>query len=392
MIDEKFRIKCEIPLPEPVMFVIDRLVSAGFEAYAVGGAVRDHVMGKTPGDYDVTTSATPAEMLKVFEGERVVETGLKHGTVTVVKHGMNIETTTYRIDGSYADGRHPDSVEFTDSLAEDLRRRDFTVNAMAYSPSGELVDLFGGKADIERGIIRCVGCAADRFNEDGLRILRALRFSSVLGFTPERECAEAIFALTPLLEKISRERIYAELTKLLCGQSVAAVLSDFAEVIAYALPPLTAEAVRTAAQGISRLSHSDGAAVRYALLFDSLTEVEAGAAMLSLKPSTDERRAVLSLVKSRGTAVRSEYDVLCLMRDFGDAFPARYSALEHAAGRLSRKDADSIAQVAERAVREDKVRHISQLSVSGEDLIALGYKGAEIGARLRELLDEEMRK
>ena len=165
----------QIPLPGPVLFVTERLEAAGFHAYAVGGCVRDALMGRVPGDYDVTTDAKPAEMQAVFADCRVVETGLKHGTLTVVKDGMNVETTTYRIDGTYGDGRHPDGVTFTDRLADDLGRRDFTVNAMAYAPGVGIVDLFGGREDLARRSIRCVGRAADRFGEDGLRILRALR-------------------------------------------------------------------------------------------------------------------------------------------------------------------------------------------------------------------------
>ena len=153
------------------------LKNSGFESYVVGGCVRDAMMGIEPHDYDLTTSATPEEMLRVFEGYRIIETGLRHGTVTVVIDGENIEITTFRIDGEYTDNRHPDSVKFTVNLAEDLSRRDFTVNAMAYNHDSGLVDLFGGMDDIKNGIIRCVGDADLRFNEDGLRILRALRFS-----------------------------------------------------------------------------------------------------------------------------------------------------------------------------------------------------------------------
>jgi tRNA nucleotidyltransferase (CCA-adding enzyme) len=387
------KIKYKIPLPAEVMFVIDKLTSAGYEAYSVGGAVRDHVMGRAPGDYDVTTSATPDEMLSVFEGERVVETGLKHGTVTVVKNNMNIEVTTYRIDGSYADGRHPDSVEFTSSLTEDLRRRDFTINAMAYSPEGYLVDVFGGTEDIEKKQIRCVGCARERFTEDGLRILRALRFASVLGFAPDEECRDAVRTLTPLLSKISRERIYVEVTKLLRGRNVEAIVRDFADVLAFVMPPLTEDGVRASADAIARLHTIRSAApdVRYAALLDSLDYSGAAEVMTSLKPSTEEKKDVLALVKARGTKIETEYDVLCLMRDHGDIFPHRFSALEYACGRMDLDRATWICEVALNAVKNNKIRNVSQLSVSGADLIAQGYRGEAIGARLREILDEEMR-
>ena len=201
-------------VPSPALFVLNRLHEAGYPAYLVGGCVRDALMGRTPGDYDVTTAARPDDMLRVFSDCRVVGTGLKHGTLTVVRERMNIEVTTYRVDGVYSDGRRPDSVSFADRLSDDLSRRDFTVNAMAWAPGspeagGGLTDLFGGRADLENRIIRCVGRAGERFSEDGLRILRALRFASVLRFSCDPECAAAVRSMAPMLDKISRERIYA---------------------------------------------------------------------------------------------------------------------------------------------------------------------------------------
>ncbi|MBO5258030.1 MAG: polynucleotide adenylyltransferase, partial [Clostridia bacterium] len=189
-------------IPAPVLFALDRLHGAGYHAYVVGGCVRDFLMGRTPGDYDVTTSAKPEQTLAVFADCRVVETGLQHGTVTLVRDGMNIEITTYRVDGVYLDGRHPEQVTFTDDLAEDLCRRDFTVNAMAYSPEAGVIDNHDGLADMKNRVISCVGNAEQRFSEDGLRILRALRFSSVLDFTPDDECSAGVRTLAPLLDKI----------------------------------------------------------------------------------------------------------------------------------------------------------------------------------------------
>lgn len=386
ILNHKLETGGRISLPPQVNFVIERLEREGFEAYAVGGCVRDHVMGNTPGDYDVTTSATPEEMLRVFSDTRVVETGLKHGTVTVVKDGMNIETTTYRIDGSYADGRHPTSVEFTKSLSEDLLRRDFTMNAMAYSDAVGIVDLYGGVEDIKNRIIRCVGNANERFSEDGLRIMRALRFSSVLGFSPDGECSEGVFRLTPLLSKISRERIYTELTKLICGMDAQRVLSEFASVIAHVIPNLTEEGVKKAAFLIGR-ERSRDCAVRYALLFESLTQEESREAMRSLKPSSDERRRVEELISKRGAEIRSEYDVLCLMRDHGDSFPERFASFEFAAERISLEKCENICKTAEYAVLSNKVRSVSDLEINGGDVAERGYTGAEIGGRLRELLD-----
>ena len=200
-----------IALPENVKKIIDELENAGYEAYAVGGCVRDSILGRIPNDWDITTSAKPEEVKKIFK--RTVDTGLKHGTVTVLMGKETYEVTTYRIDGEYEDSRHPKSVEFTSNLKEDLLRRDFTINAMAYNDTSGLVDIFGGMEDIEKKTIRCVGVAKERFTEDALRLLRAIRFAAQLGYTIEEETYEAIRELAPTLGKISAERIQAELNK-----------------------------------------------------------------------------------------------------------------------------------------------------------------------------------
>ncbi len=202
----------QIRLPKKVHNIINTLEEAGYEAYAVGGCVRDSVLGRTPDDWDITTSAKPDEMKRLFP--RTVDTGIKHGTVTVLLGGEGFEVTTYRIDGTYEDGRHPSEVTFTASLKEDLRRRDFTINAMAYNERDGLVDLYGGLADIENQVIRCVGNAEERFDEDALRMLRAVRFSAQLGYRIDETTGEAIKALAPNLQKISAERIQVELVKL----------------------------------------------------------------------------------------------------------------------------------------------------------------------------------
>ena len=180
---------------------IRRLRQAGYEAWIVGGCVRDVLLGRTPTDYDLTTSALPEETEAVFAGERLIETGLQHGTVTVVLEGVPLEITTYRVDGGYTDARHPDGVTFTRSLREDAARRDFTINAMAYAPGEGLQDFFGGQADLSAGVIRAVGEPDRRFQEDALRILRAIRFASVLGFELDPETDAAARRNAPLLQK-----------------------------------------------------------------------------------------------------------------------------------------------------------------------------------------------
>ena len=203
----------KIEMPQAVREIIETLESAGYEAFAVGRCVRDAVLGRIPADWDITTSAMPEEVKALFA--RTIDTGIQHGTVTVMVDHVGYEVTTYRIDGEYEDARHPKEVSFTSNLVEDLKRRDFTINAMAYNDRAGIVDEFDGIGDLERGVIRCVGNPLDRFGEDALRMLRAVRFSAQLGFVIDEETKAAIQELAPNLEKISAERIQVELVKLL---------------------------------------------------------------------------------------------------------------------------------------------------------------------------------
>ena len=223
-------------LPQNISAVLDRLTSSGFEAYIVGGCVRDMLMGREPSDFDITTSASPEQTLAVFGDMHTLTHGMKHGTVTVMADGEPVEITTFRKDGEYKDSRHPETVSFDATLEQDLARRDFTCNAMAYDPAEGLVDIFGGQEDIKNGVIRAVGDPEERFNEDALRILRALRFASVLGFEIEEKTAQAAKKCSPLLANVSGERIYAELSKLLCGKNCFNIIMDHPEVLDRVVP------------------------------------------------------------------------------------------------------------------------------------------------------------
>ena len=225
-------------MPKNVDTAINLLQSAGFEAYAVGGCVRDSLLGKTPNDWDITTSAKPENIKSVFVNFHCIDTGIKHGTVTVVIDGEPLEITTFRLDGEYEDNRHPKSVTFTSDLGADLGRRDFTVNAMAYSKMTGTVDLFDGENDLKNKIIRCVGDPDRRFNEDALRILRALRFASALDFEIEDKTAQSLLKKRALLGNISEERIAKELLKLVCGKGAKRILTDFVPVLFEILPEL----------------------------------------------------------------------------------------------------------------------------------------------------------
>lgn len=227
-----------IKIPTQVNRALEILCGGGHSAFIVGGAVRNILMGIPVHDWDIASSALPNETLELFKDYRTVETGLKHGTVTVIIDGMSLEITTFRIENGYSDNRHPDSVDFTRRIDEDLSRRDFTVNAIAYSPQADFVDPFDGREDINRGVIRCVGEADRRFGEDALRILRALRFAAVLGFEIDPETAKSIKKNYRLLANISVERIFTELSKLLCGKNAGKILREYKEVIFYILPEL----------------------------------------------------------------------------------------------------------------------------------------------------------
>lgn len=226
-------------IPASALFLLQELNKCGHEAYIVGGSVRDTLLGITPHDYDICTSATPDEIIKTFQHKKIIPTGLKHGTVTIAINDEQYEVTTYRIDGKYSDGRRPDKVEFTTNLVDDLKRRDFTINAMAYSPTTGVVDPFRGQEDLKNKIIRCVGNPNDRFNEDGLRILRAVRFGAQLGFTIEEETSKSIHENKHLLNRISKERINCELVKILsssyCGNQI---LRQYSDVICQFIPEI----------------------------------------------------------------------------------------------------------------------------------------------------------
>jgi tRNA nucleotidyltransferase (CCA-adding enzyme) len=242
----------DIRLPEKVNILINHLENCGYEAFAVGGCIRDSIMGRLPNDWDLCTSASPDEMKECFAGFawhpaensdsgrecRIIETGLQHGTLTVLLDGDAFEITTYRIDGEYSDGRHPDQVAFTRSLEEDLARRDFTVNAMAYNNTVGLVDPFGGQNDLSAKVLRCVGEPAKRFTEDSLRILRCIRFASQLGYSIENSTSAAMYDCLPLIDRVAVERIRVEFEKLLCGPAAVTVLRAHRDIIAHIIPEI----------------------------------------------------------------------------------------------------------------------------------------------------------
>ncbi len=397
-----------IPIPAPVAKVLDVLHRAGYEAYIVGGCVRDHLMGRTPGDYDVTTSALPEETMAAFAGWRIVETGLQHGTVTVVSKEedgsyYNVEVTTFRIDGAYLDNRHPESVTFTRSLAEDVARRDFTVNAMAYSDPTGVIDLYDGQADLQKKIIRCVGDAEKRFREDGLRILRALRFSSVLDFAPAEDdgdtnrmsTTEAVHALRELLTGISRERIHVELTKLLMGTGAGRILRAFPDVMKTILPMLNESRTADAADAMERLPVGKLPELHYAALFAGCDEAEMREGIRSLKMSRAEERLIRGLWENRALLPEKtenpRYALRKLAGTYGYDFCRQQALLVYAAGLTDGEGLAGMTAAVDALEAEAPCCSLKELAVNGQDLQKAGITGPKLGETLAALLELVLR-
>ena len=377
-----------LPIPDYLSPILALLEESGFEACLVGGCVRDSVMGRIPNDYDLTTSATPEEMCRVFSDFRLIETGLKHGTVTVCHEGQQIEITTYRIDGAYSDNRHPESVSFTRNLTEDLSRRDFTVNAMAYSPARGLCDPFGGVCDIERRIISCVGEAEKRFNEDGLRIMRALRFAACLDFEVDAETAAAAKNLRHLLDGISRERVHVELSKLICGTGAGRIFADFADVLHAALPSVSEATFKKTAPFLMCLPEDPVARFAYlAASEDPDAPASCAAAVTSsLKTSTaDGRRCALLAKECQTPFPETESAVRRLMSRLSHENILAYAALYSTA---TGDDSGDFLRLYDTVRRSDPCVSIKGLAVGGREVMELaGKRGSAVGGVLSYLLD-----
>lgn len=418
-----------ITIPAHARLVMQRLENAGYEAYVVGGCVRNALLAIPPNDWDMTTVARPEEMQVCFSDLHVIETGLKHGTLTVMVDGEPIEVTTYRNDGEYADNRHPVSVTFSTEVKEDLARRDFTVNAMAYHPVRGLVDLFGGREDLEARVIRCVGDPATRFREDGLRILRALRFAAVLDFSIDPETSQAVHACAHLLDNIAAERIREEFCKLICGGGAVRILREYIDVIGHFLPELLAcvgfeqntkyHCFDVFEHTLAALSFCRGGLLEHlAVLFHDIgkplcyTEDENGGHF--------KGHAVESVRMVREITQRLRFDNktgerLALLVDYHDReIPPTLPSVK----RLMRKMSDEDISILMEVKRADRLAHaplystpsptleqiprlvaeiratdaclsLASLAVKGDDLMAIGVpKGRRIGLLLGALLDD----
>lgn len=367
-------------LPLPVVRALETLRARGYAAYVVGGCVRDMVRGATPHDYDICTSALPSQTKACFADQRVIETGLQHGTVTVILDEMLLEITTFRTDGAYLDGRHPQSVAFTDALNEDLQRRDFTINAMAYHPAEGLIDRFGGQRDCKQGCVRCVGDPAVRFTEDALRMLRALRFAACLGFTIAPETSQALHALKGRLQLISRERIAAELLRTLNVKGGAAVFSAYADVVLQALPQAQS-GWETGLRALQALPEND-TSLRLAALLHGCKTADAASALSSLKLSKQLQTQVLALL----CALQAPMQPMALYwAQLGYAQAMRLTALMQAVNRIDEARLACL-QAELSAVRQAKLpASADELALNGHDLSAMGFRGADIGRAKRGL-------
>ena len=414
-------------LPTDVKRCIDALEAAGFAAYAVGGCVRDSLLGLTPADYDLCTSALPEQTEAVFHDCKLVLAGKKHGTVGVVTGGGVVEITTFRNEGAYLDNRHPEWVEFVEDITGDLARRDFTVNAMAYSPIRGFADPFGGQADLNNHILRAVGDPATRFREDSLRILRGARFAAKYHLTPDPETENAMFALTGLMDNLARERVFDELCKLITYSTTENLLR-FAPIVTAAIPELAPcvgfdqhnphhlydifEHTARVVEGVPR-----DLTLRWAALLhdvgkpESFTQEENGRGHFYGHPriSADMADVILRRLKAP-TALREDVVFLCdrhmvtlepdqkLLRrrlsQYGEARTKMLLAIQRsdliATGTRTAEEAsyyNEVEAILNALLAEDQCFQIRDLAVNGNDLVSLGLKGKAIGQTLQHLLN-----
>ena len=410
-----------IKMPRDVIYIINILKENGFEAYAVGGCVRDKILNKEPSDWDIATSAMPKEIKRLFK--RTVDTGIKHGTITVLLDDGHYELTTYRIDGEYADNRRPLSVDFTNNLKEDLKRRDFTINAMAYNDEDGLVDLFGGISDIENKIIRCVGDADTRFNEDGLRMLRAIRFSSQLGFDIHSDTYESIIKNKDLINNISAERIRCELTKILMSSNVSKfLLLNETGLLNYIMPEFIPN-IGCSQEGKWHIHNVDkhiilatstiekDAVLRWTMLLHDIGKAYvkftdedgndhfgghdmkgkelADKILKRLKFDTKSMKKIEKLIEFHSSRMKGdEYMLRHLIAEIGDDMFLDLLKVQEADARAKReevyiefkKEKPKILNIYNKIKEEKQCTKISMLAINGRDILKLGFtEGKEVG-------------
>ena len=379
------------PLPNEVRFIIEEYEKHGHSAHVVGGPVRDYLLGIAPHDYDLTTDATPEQTKEIFSDFRIIETGIRHGTVTLLLSGIPYEITTYRIDGEYLDNRHPEQVTFTRSLSDDLSRRDFTVNAMAYAPRDGIVDLFCGKEDLKNRVLRTVGMPTDRFREDALRILRALRFASVLGFSIEKGTANAISECAPLMKNLAVERISEELIKLFDGKHAVSVMHEYAEPLAVVLSELspafaTIERLPTLPDTLSR-AEAFAARLAYLAFLSSLNGDALRALCERLHTSREVRELSAMLLTHLADPIETDYDLLVLLKSTS---PSALKIMLCIKNTSEEKRERALCRL-ESLLEQNAAYRIGDLAIGGAELLRFGISGKDVGVTLTRLLDAVMR-
>ena len=376
-----------INLPGEVKKTLNILTNNGFEAYTVGGCVRDSIMGKSPSDWDITTSATPDEISSCFRGYRLIETGIKHGTITVIINKMQIEITTYRIDGKYSDNRRPDDVLFTDNIEFDLKRRDFTINALAYN-GNEIIDLFGGIDDIDNKTIKCVGDPDERFNEDGLRILRALRFASVLNFRTEKNTSESINKNKYLLNNISMERINTEFNKLLMGDNFQRTILEYRDVIEVFIPELSKISIEELKYRLSAMSSLNSLILRLSVLLYKIEEPDS--ILMGLKYDNATIKSVKLLTSN--IDIKIYPDSVNIKKSLHNINYVNLCNLIQIKKVLFKNEYDELIkseEIINEIIETNQCYSLKTLAISGQDLIDAGIpKGKNIGKILDKILNE----
>ena len=372
--------------------LLDALHAAGYAAYAVGGCVRDSLLGRTAHDWDLCTSALPQQVMELFGAEQCIPTGLQHGTVTIKYGGQLYETTTFRTEGSYTDGRHPDAVQFVPDVREDLARRDFTINAMAYNEAEGLVDPFGGQKDLQNGLLRAVGEPQQRFTEDALRILRLYRFAARFGFALDAATARAARQLAPHLDCISAERIQEELAKLLAAPQPGVYLEP--AVLAVVLPELTPESLTAAKPVVDACpAGEENLPVRWAALLGALGEADTRRVLKRLRCSNAciEETAVLvretagqGVSEEKASAHPGDIHIRQLLGRYGLCTVERLCALCAALHPQAASECALVAQRARQLEADGVCCRVSQLAVNGRDLMAAGIPA---GPALRRVLE-----
>ncbi len=367
-----------IKIPDYVKVVMNELTFNGYSCYVVGGAVRDAILGKEVHDYDLTTNAKPDEMVNVFKAFMTIPTGLKHGTLTVLSNNHPVEVTTYRLDTGYEDHRHPNSVEFTTNLQEDIKRRDFTINGLAFNNNEGLLDYYGGLEDINNKIIRCIGKADERFEEDALRILRALRFSVQLDFEIEEETKKAIFNKKELLSFVSKERIRDELLGILkypCKNIFIDYLDIFKEALFFFPNPSN--------KTLDLLNNDNNEYIKLALLLDDISLESAKDLLTELKLSKHEMNQILAYLNNKDIEFNSRID----LKHFLSSYP--YSLEDYLIYRKARNERFLIYKInnyMDEINQRNDIYTLKDLAINGDDLTSLGYQGKDISTLLNKAL------